>query len=375
MRPKIIFVVAAALLCAAAIPAQETPAEIVTPFLGLSVPFPDSAPVWQIPFKKNSVIRNHSVTVVFSVDKKGKVKKLDYPSDSVEYITPIEKSLKEMRFNFTDGEKRPFPLKVPVRVNYYGGMNAEKTVRTAFPVYADMTSDSLLLAEFFMLNDVSPPDINNLLPVLYKVDPSKEKAEYMIITARVFLDEHGEVTDVKYPIEGHDRMTHQVQMALLNAEFTPAKVASQARACDFLVTFRVFDNIDYPFSPHSPKDTAKAEPISARYFMTRYFSPADISLPPIPRSHGSGVIDSPLGFQGSGRADVFVRIDEEGIIRATRVISAGPRLWEAADKAVQLIEWYPAQSRSGEARLFSGRVSLHFDQTAYIVYFPEWLEP
>jgi hypothetical protein len=361
------------LLCPIAA-AESAKTSVVTPYLGLSLPYIDSIPVWTVELKKGAIIRNRSLLAFLAVDEKGDVTNLEFPPDSITYIEPIEKNLKKVKFHFIEGRDLSFPVMVPVIIRYSGSGMMEKTVTLKFPITADSTSDSELLSVLLERNGVEVPQVMDIKPIFYKVDPTREKAECITVTARVFLDETGELINITYPITGQDVMTHQVHMAMMNARFIPATLNGAVFASDFLLTFRIFDNIRYPFSPLSPPDSTRTAPITTHYFMTQYLNGTDISIPPLPRKHGSGIIQAALlARHRIGSAEIILRINAEGKTRGVSVQTATPNLADEAQKVVKLITWYPALNRLGEPEAFVGRVSLRFDASTKVVYIPEWL--
>ena len=346
----------------------------VTTYLGLSIPYPDSIPIHPYLLKRR-MFGSHSMMIYFIVDKKGKVKKVDYPSDSGIFIEPLVKYLKKIKFSFTPGRDLDFPLKVPVEAIITGSGQMNAAVRLKFPVSPGIVSDPELLAEFFECNGVKPPQVVEIPPLFYRIVNPRNGPDYLIITARVFLDERGQLQEISYPIPGQDDGIHQVQVAIMNARFRPAEVKSRPTACDFLLTFRIFGNLKYPYSPIQPPDSTIKSPFTARYFMMQYYNAADIVAPALPRNHGSGLIQAAMLARGrTGIAEVFVRIDSAGMADRVLVVNAMPGIADKAEKAIRLVNWYPARDHRGIARPFAGRISIVFDDSMRIVYIPEWLK-
>jgi len=346
----------------------------VTPYLGLAMPVPDTLPRLEVPIPDKLTIRNRSLMAVLEVDNKGKVGDIDFPSDSADYIAAVRDDLKKVRFDFLEGREFDFPVKVPVHIDYSGPGTDKKTVTLRLPILPDTLSDTVLLNRFFELNGVVPPGIVDIPPLFYKVYPHRERRDLLMITARVFLDKNGDLTDIQYPIEGQRDMRHQVHMGIMNGAFTPAKFKGIAFASDFLLTFRIFDNLDYPFSPTRMEDTVEV-PFTAVHMMAQYFNADDGDLPPLPRNHARGYIRAAnLGRMRAGSALIALRIDDTGRSRGVSVLRSNPGLQQAARDAAVLIDWYPARTRYGEAVPFKGRITFDFIGSTRIVYIPEWLD-
>ncbi len=356
--------------------AEDSIEPVVTPYFGISMPFPDTIPILIVNPEKGPPLTNRSLIAWLSVDEKGKVKKVEYPSDSAAYIKPIKKDLKKIRFHFMGGIDPKFPVEVPVRVTYLRDNMSEMKANLAYPVSAELITDTTLLPLFFERNGIEAPSVVDLNPFFYKVYPNRKESDYLIITARVFLDEKGRLQNITYPIPGQEVMNHPVHMALMNAEFSPAGIDGRTHESDFLLTFRIFDNIRYPFSPLHRNDTSSPAPISSYHVMTYYFNAADMALPPLPRNHGNGIIKAANLARGRrGTAEVHVRINSEGKTTGVSVTRAGSRIGEVAGKVAKLIQWYPAKNNSGETESFVGTINLTFDGSTEIVCIPEWLKP
>jgi hypothetical protein len=356
--------------------AEQREAEIVTPYFGLSMPVPDTLPNLALENKKGVRLLNKEFIAVLAVDDGGQVREVEYDADMTDYMKPLVKGLKKISFQFTEGYSLDFPLRVPFEIKFSGVVGGGKKARLKFPLAPDTTSDAALLETYFKQNDVDPPGVIDIPPIFYRVEPQSDDAEYLTITARVFLDESGQLRDIRYPIPGQDIMTHAVQMGLMNARYAPARIKGRPTAADFLLTFRIFDNLKYPFSPLRQADTAEIEPITAGYFMTRYFNTVDMGIPALPRTHGYGYIHTaPLAHRRTGTAEADLRIDTVGAVRGVSVVRASPGLTEIIAPVVKLIGWYPARDRMGRPEPFAGRILLKFEAAPKVVYNAEWLAP
>jgi hypothetical protein len=171
-------------------------------------------------------------------------------------------------------------------------------------------------------------------------------------------------------------MAHQVHVALMRAGFSPARIKGEPVATEFLVTFRIFDNISYPFSPLQEPDSSLPQPLTADYFMTYYYSENDISLYPLPRKRARGYIRAPqFADEPPGFANVLIGLDQTGTLVHVGVLRVRTGLRRAAAEVTRLITWYPAVNNRGEPVSFSGMVRLEFRGEPEIVYIPEWLPP
>jgi len=354
---------------------EESAVGSVTPYLGFSLPYPEQIPELMISLK-DPLVSDRSLIINCLIDKKGKVKKVEYPSDSAAFIEPILKDLKKLEFQFIEGHQLAFPMNVPIEVTVAGNDQKSTSVRLRFPLSAEMTANPDLLSIFFARNEIQPPEIIEFQPVFYKVDDAQDGPDYLMVTARVFLDEKGELRDISFPLSKQTAAQHQVQMAVMNARFTPLKYKSESMPSDFLLTFRFFRNLEYPFSPYQAEDSTGMTPLTARYFMSQFYNAADISAPALPRNHSAGQIRAPkLGLGLGGRASLFARIDTTGTITNVLQLSASLDMGDRPEKAVRMIKWYPRRDSSGNKTVFAGKITLIFDGSTRIVYIPEWLKP
>ena len=356
----------------AAEPQDVSPSEVVR-YLGLAVPFPVNAPETPMMIDTAHVLYPAEMRVWLTVDSSGSIRDMRYSSDSAAYIDPIKPDLDTVRFQFAPGRNLASPLSIPVRVTYSGRALDGWSVDISFPISARFTTDSLLLRDFFSANGVEPPRIVSLAPVYYAIKVSSDNLHYWTITAQVALDAQGKLQDISYPIAGQTRMRHQVHVALMHAGFSPARLQGKPFATDFLVTFRIFDNIDYPFSPFQQSDTAEA-PIASRYFMTYYYSENDIFIHPLPRKPRREILRSPkYGMGNGGFSEVTIDIDTCGKVTGVRVGRTMAGLRQVAAKTARLLDWYPAVDAGGQPVKYTGRLRLDFSGTTKIVYIPEWL--
>jgi hypothetical protein len=353
--------------------AQDVSPPGVVRYLGLAVPYPENPPESPKTRKIFSVLYPAAVRVWLTVDSSGATRKVASPADSAVYIDPVKADLDSLRFSFTPGKNLSAPLSIPVNVDYSDRTRDGWRVRISFPISADLTTDSVLLREFFAANGIEPPRIAALTPIDYSLRAEPDKLRYWTVTAQVSLDDKGNLQDITYPVAGQDRMRHQIQMALMRAEYTPARLKRTPFATDFLVTFRIFDNIKYPFSPLDRSDTTET-PVASRYVMTYYYNENDIFLYPIPRRPAGEYLQSPkLGNGKTGFSDVTVDIDSEGTVTAVYVSQTWEQVRQVAAKAARLLHWYPAVDTRGRPTAFTGKIRFEFVGTSKIVYIPEWL--
>jgi hypothetical protein len=374
MRNFLAKLIMALLLMASPLAAEDDEVPGFSPYMGLSVPYPDTIPELIIKHPGDRRIINGFRTACLLIDAQGKILDLVFPDDSIYRFEPLVNKREEMRFGFLEGKKIKDTLIVPVQLEYYGPAQ-KKSIRLHFPVSQDIVSNKPLLEEFFDINNIRPPAVIDMPQVNYKVDRAKREPDYVTVTALVYLDENGELLDLTYPIPGQDQMTHQVHVALINAEFEPARINDRPFACNFFLTFRIFDNIKYPFSPFQLSDSTRTPVVTEKYFMTRYFNHRDISVPALPRRFASGTILSPEhGPRVHGWLVATVGINVEGEVSFVSASHRKARRARAAREVLMTTTWYPAIDWRGDAKLFSGKVRVEFNQTRYVVYIPEWIE-
>lgn len=359
--------------------AQNDTGYVALQYFGLAVAYPDSVGIFSAEGLSHRTIKGGPVGAILTIDQKGKVKQIEYAPDSANYFKLIEKKIKKIRFNFNPGRELGFPQKIPLTVQYIPLMRGEFSVRLAFPVDHTRKADTILLADYFELNNVTPPRIKSLRPIFHIPlgDTSQIGCPVVRVVAR--LDERGFLTDLIYPESGVAIPHHYIHTALMGAEFEPAIIKGEAIAIDLPLIFRLFDNLDYPFSPinsATPADTAKPDPITAAHFITPVYNPVDLSLLPLPRKYPNGYIHSaPLGNKIYGNFKIQIGLDSLGRVNALSIPRTTPENREIVRKAIKLIRWYPALDSAGIPVRFSGKITLHFDKSPQIVYNAEWLKP
>jgi hypothetical protein len=344
-------------------------------FLGLALPYPEGDYIDTIAYDNNTPFRDRSISVQLIIDETGRVQDLTCHPDSTDYVNPVSDRLKDIQFVLTPGRKTDFPFIVPIYLSVRSLTDNRIVAAVEFPIKPDLTTDSIMLNDLFAANRISPPGIDFLDQIFYKVDAEREKYDYTTVTAHVTLDSLGEPIDIDFPIPGQDKMTHYAFMALRNAKFSAPAMKNTPFASGFFVTIRFFDNIRYPFSPHVIEDTLKKPLITEDHFMTVYYHPNDISLPPLPRKHPGGYIHSgKYGRMSLGIAEAHISIDTAGQVSRVSVISASPRLRDIIAPTVKLLTWYPARDNQNRTQPFSGRIFLNFKGNSRIDYSLDWLD-
>ncbi len=342
-------------------------------YLGLAVPIPDSVPAMILVPSAGGAVPNGSYPAVLLVKKNGKIKKVLAGPDSTRFYEPLTAISNKIRCRFLRGRKLHFPVAVPVRLEFSNNGGSQKAA-LRFPISTDLVSDTMLLFEFYERNRVTPPSVTIMPSLFYRFDHTGKEPVCLTMTAHMALDEGGRLVDLSFPGGAPGSMNHQVQVALMNAAFAPASLDGRGWPCEFWVTFRLFDNVRYPFTPSAPTDTTRTPSVTERFVMTRYFNPRDISICPLPRRYPSGIIltsENLYGARGTVRA--LVQIDSEGEVSGISIAGASTRLTQAARKAVKLTQWYPAVGPTGERESFSGAITLELDGSAQVVYIPEWV--
>lgn len=354
--------------------AEGDSASAVTPFLGLSLPYPDTIPSWVVKPKAGLLLKNPSVPITLMITGDGRVTDIQYAPDLVDRVDAIKNQLESLRFRYTSGKAVPFPAALPIEVSFSVRSPGEWRAEPRFPIRPGLMSDSTLLRLLLEKNGIKPPAIVALPPVFYQPDPLLKNPDYLTITARVRIDDSGKLVDIAYPIRGQDRMTHQVQIALMNARFMPLFNNGRASPAEFLLTFRIFDNLQYPYSPLATSDSTDTPPLTARYFLTQSYCANDVSVPPLPRNHPKGYIHTAaFGKKRIGVAKAKVTIDETGAVISVLPLTASPAVSSIVRDVIRLTTWYPAVNAAGERNRYSGTVRIQFDGTPQVVYNPEWL--
>jgi len=363
-----------ALLMAAAHSEDTVPNN--TRYFGLAVPYPDHIPVLVRSDSAVAEIGRRVYELNLTVDSTGAVRDMEYSSGSVFPFPSIVDEIKNIRFQFLPGRTVSSPHIVPISVTTPGIRRRQDTLSLSFPVSEVITTDSVLLGKYFAVNGIEPPRVTDMPPVTYVFDIFDTTARCWTVTMQVFLDRDGQLLNIAYPNPRQAEMAHQVHIAAMHASFAPARIRGEPFAADFLLTFRIFDNLDYPFSPFKAADSTRPRPITARYFLTHYYNENDISIFPLPQKHAQGFIrGAKFAEYPPGLAEIVIAIDSAGKIERAVVMrsTAGIRL--AASEAVWLTSWYPAVVASGETTAFTGKMRLEFTGSSKIVYIPEWFSP
>ncbi len=345
-------------------------------YLGLAIPYPDTVPELSLPDSVPIEIRGRDFHFNLDLDYAGSVTGVQCTSDSVFPYPALAEQIGEVRFAYLPGRGIPSEWILPVAVSVPKIGDRSETLSIAFPVSPELKTDSALLRRLFEANDIDPPRVTDMPPVTYVFDLFDSTTRFWTVTMQVALDEDGELLDITYPNPKQSAMAHQVHMAVVHASFEPARLNGEPFPADFLLTFRIFDNIDYPYSPFQPVDTVRPQPVTARYFMTPYYNENDVSIFPLPKKHPYGYIrgakfaDHPPGF-----AELQIALDRTGQIEQLVVTRCSESLRPVAFNAAQLTSWYPGVDASGETIPFRGRLRLTFNGTPKVVYIPEWFTP
>lgn len=361
------------LLTAAVYPGDADSGKIPK-YFGLAIPYPENDPVLVLPDTVTTEFGRRRYEINLTVDSTGTINELQWVSDSAFPLTVLADDMKNIRFQFLPGRDIPAPHIVPISMIKPGRRVRGDTLSLTFPVSPEITTDSVLLREYFELNDIDPPRVTNLPPVNYIFDVYDTTARCWTVTMLVSVDETGQLHDIVYPNPVQKSMAHHVHVAVMHASFEPARLGGKPFAAEFLLTFRVFSNIDYPFSPFQTKDTTVPPLITTRYFMTHYYNENDISIFPLPHNHARGFIrGTKFADYPPGSAHVLIGIDETGKISRLVVQRCREELLQPAYDAAWQMSWYPATDPSGKPIEFTGRMLLEFTGSTRVVYIPEWL--
>jgi len=359
--------------------AESPPAEPFPLYLDMALPVADTLSNLsrELPPGEHTVQKSFLTTVV--VDKSGHVKTIgEIPGDSAVPKMDIEDMLSSVTFSFLSGDIRPWDsagktdIEIPVRLDYTRGFGRVQNVAAAFPIRPDTTSVNSLLNKLFLRYGIMAPAIDSMMAINYVLDNTRTSGQYPTITALVKLDENGHLLDIEYPFPEQRNMRHQVHVALMNARFRPAEIQGQGIPCEFLATFRIFDNIAYPFDPLTVDTLPKME--TEKRFLAYYLNPKDLGMPPLPRKHAQGYIRGGILARGMmGHANVFVNIDTTGAIADVSIARGIPGHADDLRELVKALNWYPAVDSEGNAVPFWGEIRLHFTGKTKVVYNAEWL--
>lgn len=348
-----------------------------SPYLGLAIPVPNEYYIFVSRENIRAISEKESHIVSIYVNKKGRIENIEYPSELEDTQQLWDEHLSEVEFHFLDGKKADFPVAVPAELSITTSV-AKNHIRLRFPLSPSLRSVPHLMDRYFELNNLSPPRVADLWPVAYKVDTKRYENDYFIITALVKIDSSGELIDLSYPIKGQDQSTHQIHVALINAQYEPARIHNQPIASEFILVFRIYDKIAYPFSPTQPWDSVSSFLGAEDLFMSRFLSLNDISTVPVPRDHRDGKVPSKkYGERLNGRRKYDVCIDTAGNIDIVHWLSSSHSRESkeaiAGREILTEVSWYPAVDKKGNYTRFTGQVTLIFNGTHEVVYIPEWL--
>jgi hypothetical protein len=373
MKRLVIDVMLCILLAAAAVHADS---KEIPKYFGLAVPYPEHIPALILPDTVITEIGRQRYEINFIIDSAGTVSDMQWLSDSVFDPSLVAEQVKAMRFRFLPGRSLLTNHIIPILIETSGLLGREDTLTMKFPISPEIRTDSVLLRKYFEANEIEPPRVTDLPPVTYVFDIYDTTTRCWTVTMLVSIDEAGQLQDIVYPIPRQRNMAHQVHMAVMHASFYPASIRGKPFAADFLLTFRIFNNIDYPFSPFQTQDTTIPPRVTTRYFMTHYYNENDIWIFPLPHKHARGYIRGAKFAEFSpGFANATIAIDETGNVERFVIMRCSSGLRQAAYEAGRLISWYPAVDHSGEPIAFTGRIRLEFSGSPRVVYIPEWFTP
>ena len=344
-------------------------------YLGLAIPVPAKIPELKIHDMLAYPVPVGQYKAELLVDKKGKVEKVSYPEDSEFVYKPLLEKYKDIRFNFLDGSKIANKIIVPIKLKIEKKNGLQKSLKLIFPVSSDMVSDTVLLNSFWEINDVEPPSLQTIMPIFYRVTVQDPPDKYQTITALISLDENGKILDIRYPLESQKDNNHYVHVALMRARFNPGRLGNNTIPCEFLTTFRIFNNLNYPLDIMAEPDTTRPVPITRKYFYLIYYNERDIYMPALPHENPYGYLPGGnKNNQDLGVLNIGVTINEKGrLIRC-----AGPHVLTQSGKMashlLRVMSWYPAVNHCGESVRFTGKMTLNFNKGSRIVYSPDWLE-
>jgi hypothetical protein len=347
------------------------------PYLQLAIPIPKENYDFLSGRSGQRRFQHSLYTILLHVDKKGRVEHIEYPEELTADGQDWNEPLGDVKFNFLNGTMLDFPIIVPVKMSITGSVSGD-FVRFRFPISQSLRTIPHLMDQFFELNGVQFPRVIDFWPVAYMVDTKRLENVFPTVTALVEIDSTGDLKDLHYPIKGQDQSTHQIHVALINAQYEPARIQDKPIPSEFILVFRIYDKIEYPFSPTRPKDTIAPFAGAEDFFMSQFYSFDDILTVPVPRNHRDGKVASKeYGEKFNSRRRYSIIIDTAGNVDMVHLMSDSPRRSEkvvaAGEKILSQISWYPAVNKEGNYTRFAGQVILIFDGTHQVVYIPEWL--
>lgn len=378
---SIVFFVTAVLLLSLSIPvgAKDSSSAADALYFGLQIHVA-TRPEVNIERKDLEGNRIKKFRVDLTVDDKGRVKGYAYPNDSIPDLNCFRKAFDKIEFETIEGQIQvDNPATIPVKAKLVWKDGKEGRIDLDFPVWRDsldeLHSDTLLLNEYFRLNKIDPPGLREIPPLSYLLPVKKKDGRYLTITALVSLDDSGKVENIEFPFDTTGQGTHQVFMALLYADYMPVRVDGKAYDSRFYVTFRLFDNIEYPFQPVVDGMFDSTATDAQKCFVTTYWNPQDIAVYPIPRDfpHLSMPLSGLSVRATPGFGWVEVGIDTTGAVVAAWQQNTSSSQAKYIQGIARRLTFYPAYDKSGKSISFSGKVLIQIDKDKNVVYFPEWL--
>ncbi|MEZ5358561.1 MAG: hypothetical protein R3F48_06980 [Candidatus Zixiibacteriota bacterium] len=325
-----------------------------------------------------SRIKKFSVNL--TVDKSGRVTDIAYPSDSVPDLKCFKKAYEKIEFTMLEGAVTvAAPAVVPVKARLVWQDKDNGRLMFDFPVRQDsagqLFSDTLLLTEYCRLNGIERPGLKSAPPISYLLPAKPKDGRYLIVTALVSINETGAVRNIIFPFESMREGQHQVFATLLHSEFEPLRVGGVAYNSEFYVTFRLFDNIKYPFKPIISGQFDSTATHAQKYFVTEYLNPNDMSLCPLPREfpHMSMPMSGLSTRARPGFGWVEVNIDTTGQVVSARKLNASEVIGNHIQGIAGRLTFYPAVDVTGKPIPFTGKMRIEIDKEKNVVYFPEWL--
>ncbi len=341
-------------------------------YFGLALPLPVESPEPLIIEAENSFLLQATFIVKMTLDDRGGVAEISADSVSEDYLRPLQKARRQFRFAFLPGEPLTPPVVVPVKVEIVATPGIAKKALFSYPISSQCKSDDSLLSLLFRTNRIVPPSWKPILPIEYFLPRKEAIPRYWIIVARVGIDSLGNLLSLSFPFDSLRQHEHQVHVALINGDYTPLRITGTARATEFMVAFRIFDNLPYPLNLNYLDSLPL---LNAPYFFTTLYNHRDLATPALPRTFADGIIESAHNRASSIVTHrIPIMINGEGRIISKSMRGIEEDLAAKIDRLLDFIAWYPARDEWGNSRPFRGIVRIQFTDTHRIVYFPEWLE-
>lgn len=231
-----------------------------------------------------------------------------------------------------------------------------------------------LVERSFALNGIEMPQVESFPAYFCLFKIGEREPRYPFAVYKVSLDSSGHLLDFSEYCSSRPECAENFGRALLYAYFTPGRINGRNRPCEFYLTVRFFDQLQYPTRKWYNDSTRKDNSIYENFRLESSLSIDSVINPPLPVSTSSGVVtyNSPFLLVDTLRA--FVKIDTLGKILAalygapefTEVVSSGKKI-------LANLEFIPARDLLDRKVEFRGELFMRFDGSNFSRIRFEWL--